>query len=137
MPPPAKLSPASPAQGNVALADLVPPLTEKKWNTPRIVSRQGVEISLAADPLAKKRRITENSRYFPLLFLILSDIVIQSPYLHVLRDPLRLRPRTTAPSARSGAALAFTFASLPIRRCQGGVPNWVDSLAALVSTTQF
>jgi hypothetical protein len=65
-PPPAtvphiKLSSQPPAQGTVALADLVQPLPDQKWDTKNIVSKPGVEISFSADPLAKKRRITENT----------------------------------------------------------------------------
>ena len=76
-PPPAtvphiKLSSQPPAQGTVALADLVQPLPDQKWDTKNIVSKPGVEISFSADPLAKKRRITENTRFVLFLCVVLA-----------------------------------------------------------------
>lgn len=53
-----------PAAGFIVIADLVPPLPGQRRETTSIVSRQDTEISLGHDSLAKKRRITENSRYF-------------------------------------------------------------------------
>jgi hypothetical protein len=57
----AKPATNSPMGGFSVIASLVPPLPGQKWETTSIVSKQGMEISLAPDSLAKKRRITKNS----------------------------------------------------------------------------
>ena len=56
----------------VVLVDLVPALPEQRWKSQNIVSKQGAAISLAVDPLAKKRRTTNNTEYVYLSFFPVS-----------------------------------------------------------------